>query len=102
MEVNSTEQRRSAGWFIVTAAGLRVAFGVIMAVDAYLKWRPAFAAHYVGYLQNAANGQPPWLVPWFHFWLHIVARNSAFFVGATRLLETAVCIGLLLGLARRI
>lgn len=102
MEVNSTEQRRSAGWVIVTAAGVRVAFGVIMAVDAYLKWRPAFASHYVGYLQNAANGQPGWLAPWFHFWLRIVTINSAFFIGATRLLETAICIGLLLGFARRI
>jgi nitrite reductase (NO-forming) len=43
-------------WLIVAAAGVRTAFGVIMAVDAYLKWQPAFASHYVGYLQNAANG----------------------------------------------
>jgi nitrite reductase (NO-forming) len=89
-------------WLIVAVAGMRTAFGVIMAVDAYLKWQPAFASHYVGYLQNAANGQPGWLAPWFHFWLRIVARNAEFFIGATRLLETAIAIGLLLGLARRL
>ena len=32
-----------------------------MAIDAWLKWQPGFAAHYVGYLQNAANAQPHWL-----------------------------------------
>lgn len=40
---------------------MRAAFGVGMAIDAFLKWRPAFADHYVGYLQNAAKAQPAWL-----------------------------------------
>lgn len=101
METESREQARAAGWLIVAGAGVRTAFGVFMAMDAYLKWQPAFASHYVGYLQNAANGQPAWLAPWFNFWLHIVARNEHFFVSATRLIETAIAIGLLLGLARR-
>jgi nitrite reductase (NO-forming) len=86
---------------IVTAAGVRAAFGVIMAIDAYLKWQPTFAAHYVGYLQNAANAQPIWLAPWFNFWLRIVTPHADFFILATRLIETAVAIGLLLGFARR-
>jgi nitrite reductase (NO-forming) len=101
MNSESTEQTRPAAWLIVAAAGVRAAFGVVMAVDAYLKWQPAFAAHYVGYLQNAANAQPPWLAPWFNFWLRVVPPNAGFFIGATRLIETAVAIGLLLGLARR-
>jgi nitrite reductase (NO-forming) len=87
---------------IVAAAGVRTAFGVLMAMDAYLKWQPEFAAHYVGYLQNAANAQPHWLQPWFHMWLRLVTVHTAFFISATRLIETAVAIGLLLGFARRI
>jgi nitrite reductase (NO-forming) len=101
MNSNVNEETRPAAWLIVAAAGVRAAFGIVMAVDAYLKWQPAFAAHYVGYLPNAANSQPVWLAPWFDFWLRIVPPNVDFFVSATRLIETAVAIGLLLGLARR-
>jgi uncharacterized membrane protein YphA (DoxX/SURF4 family) len=102
MNSESVEGRRTLAWLIVAAAGVRAAFGIIMAIDAYLKWQPTFAAHYVGYLQNATKGQPPWLAPWFNFWLRMVIQHTSFFVLATRLIETAIAIGLLLGLARRI
>jgi nitrite reductase (NO-forming) len=92
----------SRAWLIVAAAGLRTAFGVLMSVDAYLKWQPGFASHYVGYLQNAANAQPHWLQPWFHMWLRLVTIHPEFFISATRWIETAIAIGLLLGFARRI
>ncbi len=95
------EQTPPAPWLIVAAAGVRAAFGVVMAVDAWLKWQPSFAAHYVGYLQNAAKAQPDWLSPWFNFWLRIVPPNADLFISATRVIETAIAIGLLLGLARR-
>ncbi len=96
-----TEQTPSAPWLIVAVAGVRAAFGVVMAVDAYLKWQPSFAAHYVGYLQNAAKAQPDWLASWFNFWLRIVPPNADFFISATRIIETTIAVGLLLGLARR-
>ena len=102
MNSESVEDRRTLAWLMVAAAGVRAAFGIIMAIDAYLKLQPAFAAHYVGYLQNAMKGQPLWLAPWFNFWLRIVIQDTGFFVLATRLIETVIAIGLLLGLARRI
>ncbi len=101
MMAQGMEGSSRSSWALVAASGLRAAFGVIWAVDAYLKWQPAFAQHYVGYLQNAAQGQPAWLTPWFNFWIALVTPNVAFFVLATRLIETAIAIGLLLGLARR-
>jgi nitrite reductase (NO-forming) len=97
-----SSESAAAAWLIVAAAAVRAGFGILMAIDAWLKWQPAFAAHYVGYLQNASNAQPHWLQPWFHFWLRLVVAHTGFFVAATRLIETAVAIGLLLGLARRI
>lgn len=98
----STHEIQSAAWLIVAAAALRTAFGILMAIDAYLKWQPGFAAHYVGYLQNAASAQPQWLQGWFHMWLRLVTMHTPFFISATRLIETAIAIGLLLGFARRI
>ncbi|HEX5490762.1 MAG TPA: multicopper oxidase domain-containing protein [Candidatus Udaeobacter sp.] len=102
MNSESMDERRTLGWVLVAAAAVRTAFGIIMAIDAYLKWQPAFAAHYVGYLQNAMKAQPAWLAPWFSFWLRLVIQHTDFFVLATRLIETAIAVGLLLGFARRV
>jgi len=74
---------------------------VIWAIDAALTWQPAFAVHYLGYLQNAIHAQPDWLQPWFAFWLALVAPAAAIFVWATRIVETLIATGLLLGLARK-
>lgn len=101
-ETKPNAETTSAAWLIVAAAALRTAFGILMAIDAWLKWQPGFAAHYVGYLQNAANAQPHWLQGWFHMWLRLVTMQTTFFISATRLIETAIAIGLLLGFARRI
>ena len=46
--MQSKEETGPAAWLIVAAAGVRAAFGVVMAVDAWLKWQPSFAAHYRG------------------------------------------------------
>jgi nitrite reductase (NO-forming) len=82
-------------------SAIRAAFGVIWAVDAFLAWQPDFSAHYVGYLENAAHGQPAWLAPWYAFWLALVTPNASIFVELTRLIETLIALGLLLGLLRK-
>lgn len=88
-------------WMVPLTSAIRAAFGVIWAVDAFLAWQPGFGAHYVGYLENAARGQPAWLRPWFDFWLAVVTPNAPLFVGLTRLIETLIALGLLLGLVRK-
>ena len=94
-------EARPIAWATVVGSAVRAAFGLVWAFDAFLKWQPAFADHYVGYLRNAAIGQPDWLQPWFAFWLEIVAPNVTLFVWATRIIETAIAVALVLGLARR-
>lgn len=42
------------------------------------------------------------LVPWFHFWIQLVSPRTGFFILATRLIETALAVGLLFGIARRL
>ena len=101
MSQRLTEDLGIPTWLIVLSSAVRAAFGVIWAIDAYLTWRPEFSAHYVGYLQNAARGQPVWLHPWFAFWIGLVTPTAALFIWLTRLLETLIAVGLLLGLARR-
>ncbi|HET7675057.1 MAG TPA: nitrite reductase, partial [Gammaproteobacteria bacterium] len=89
-------------WPAVASTALRVAFGIIWAVNAALTWSPQFAIHYVGYLHNAANGQPAWLEGWFQMWIGLVTPHVALFVWLTRIIETVIAFALLTGFARRI
>ncbi|MDD5371559.1 MAG: multicopper oxidase domain-containing protein [Anaerolineaceae bacterium] len=99
MSAQTMIEDRQTIWLTATSSGLRAAFGVVWAVDAFLAWQPAFAAHYVGYLQNAAQGQPAWLQSWFQFWINLVTPSAGIFISATRIIETLIALGLLLGLA---
>lgn len=85
----------------LAGAALRVAFGVIWAVNAALAWTPQFAANYVGYLHNAAEGQPAWSAWWFNTWIDIVTPHAGLFIWLTRLAETALALALLFGFGRR-
>ncbi len=85
----------------IASAGLRIAFGLIWAVDAALTWTSDFATHYVGYLHNAAQGQADWSAWWFDMWINIVTPNTELFVVLTRLAETALALALLFGFARK-
>jgi len=101
MTLQPPESQGRSTWLIVITSAVRAAYGVIWAIDAYLTWRPHFAAHFVGYLENAAHGQPAWLQSWLAAWLTIVKLAPALFIWATRIIETLIALGLLLGLARR-
>jgi succinate dehydrogenase hydrophobic anchor subunit len=96
-----TNWPRPGVWLVPRTSAIRAALGVIWAIDAFFTWRPAFAVHYVGYLQNAAQNQPSWLQPWFTLWLSLVSSHGDLFVWLTRLVETAITLGLLFGLARK-
>ena len=81
---------------------LRIAFGVVWGIDAYLKWQPSFVRDFTSTIAEGAQGQPAWLGPWFDFWHDLVARNPHLFAYGSAVAETLLAIGLILGLARRI
>jgi nitrite reductase (NO-forming) len=86
----------------MAGTALRVAFGVIWAVSAALTWTDGFAEHYVGYLHNAATGQPGWSAWWFRMWIALVTPHAGLFVWGTRIAETLLALALLLGFARKV
>ncbi len=94
-------KRFSKVWPATATAGLRVAFGIVWAISAALVWEPGFAQHYVGYLHNAVQGQPNWLVGWFNSWISIVTPHAMLFVWLTRIIEAVIALALLTGLARK-
>ncbi|MGH8289825.1 MAG: multicopper oxidase domain-containing protein, partial [Steroidobacteraceae bacterium] len=80
---------------------LRVAFGIIWVVNAGFTWTGQFANHYVGYLHNAAQGQPAWSAFWFNIWIAVVTPHAGLFIWLTRIIETLLAIALVLGIARK-
>jgi nitrite reductase (NO-forming) len=88
----------SAGW---TGTIVRIAFGVIFGIDAYLKWLPGYRRTYVGQLKSVARGQPHWLHGWFHLWIAIQSSAPTLFAVGTGIAETSLALCLLLGVARR-
>jgi thiosulfate dehydrogenase (quinone) large subunit len=83
---------------VKTIALLRIAFGVIWAVDASLKWLPSFAQHtLLDELENASVGQPTPVQAWIGTWMRFVAADPEAFGILLALAETAIAVGLLSG-----
>ncbi|MGH3960523.1 hypothetical protein [Mycobacterium sp.] len=83
-------------------AAVRVAFGVIWAIDAWLKWQPGFRTTFLPNMLATAAAQPRWLSPWFDFWLRLERPAPGLWVYLGAAVETVIAITLLLGLGRRV
>jgi uncharacterized membrane protein YphA (DoxX/SURF4 family) len=88
----------SAGW---TGTIVRLLFGVIWAIDAYLKWLPGYRDTYISNLKQTAQGQPSFLHGWFRFWINLQSGAPTVFATLTGVAETSLALVLLLGVARR-
>jgi uncharacterized membrane protein YphA (DoxX/SURF4 family) len=80
---------------------LRIAFGAIWAVDASLKWQPAFQANFQQILSGVAQGQPGFLSWWFGLWQFVVSGRAPVFAILTASTETYLAVALLTGFARK-
>lgn len=101
MTLPDDDHSASSTWPAVAGTALRVAFGIIWIVGAGLTFSGDFAAHYVGYLHNAAHGQPAWAAWWFAMWIALVTPHAGLFVWLTRIAETALALALIFGFARK-
>ncbi len=101
--MSSPNDRESiaGAWRAMARAALRVAFGIIWVVNAGFTWTSQFANHYVGYLHNAAQGQPAWSAFWFDAWIAVVTPHAGLFVWLTRIITTLLAAALMLGIARK-
>jgi nitrite reductase (NO-forming) len=83
-------------------SALRVAFGLIWAIDAALKWLPGFRATYMPTIMGIAQGQPGWLKPWFNLWINLQHPRAMFFAYLVAVVETLIAVALLFGFARKL
>lgn len=97
---NTTTSRQliSTNWREKGIGVLRIVFGLVWAIDAWLKWQPGFQNNFVSYLTGALNGQPAPAHAWIYFWIHVIQVNPLVFARLEALGETAIAIGLILGI----
>lgn len=86
---------------MLAIAVLRIAFGLIWAVDAALKWQPAFQANFNQIVSGVAQGQPAFLSWWFGLWQLIVSGRAPIFAVLTATTETYLAFALIAGFARK-
>ena len=77
---------------------LRIAFGLVWLVAAWLKWQPAFQNSFVAQVSGAKDGQPGLIQAWISFWTTLISANPLLFARFEAATETAIAIFLLLGL----
>ena len=80
---------------------LRIAFGLVWAVDAYFKWQPAFISDFKDAVSSAATNQPLLIKDWILMWSSTISVNSHHFAIVTAILETIIALGLLFGVFTR-
>ncbi len=78
----------------------RISFGVVVLVDAFFKWNPAFFSNFTSFISS--EGQPTFTLGWFNFWISLVNLNPQFFALLVALIETFLALALILGFARKL
>lgn len=78
-------------------AFLRVAFGCVWAVAAWLKWQPQFQNSFVSQVASAKAGQPSVIQAWITWWENLVSINPLLFARLEASIETALAVCLILG-----
>lgn len=99
--ITTTETTRVSLWRARAIAFLRIAFGLIWAIDAWFKWQPEFQQNFMKIVQGGAASQPAWLGPFYRFWVTALQPYVHALTVATAIGETVIAGALILGLGRK-
>jgi nitrite reductase (NO-forming) len=80
---------------------LRVAFGLVWAIDAILKWLPGFRDGFGTMLDQASKAQPGWLRPMFDLWTGLSHWEVTALATISATTETFLALALISGFARK-
>ena len=84
-------------WRPKVIGALRVAFGLVWAVAAWLKWQPDFQNHFLDQVSAAKDGQLSLAAGWISFWIHLVSTDPLLFARVEASTETTLAVCLILG-----
>lgn len=96
--ITTMQTTRVSLWRARAIAFLRIAFGLIWAIDAWFKWQSGFINSFTDQITKAKQDQPLGVQSWLSFWAHLVSSNPHFFAYLTATVEAILAIFLILGL----
>lgn len=76
---------------------VRIAFGLVWAIDASFKWQPDFANHFTHYLTGNLAGDPGFVQAWINLWITIIKVDPHVFAYLVASAETAIAVSLIFG-----
>ena len=79
----------------------RVAFGVVWLVDGSMKFLLCQPSDVIKLIQDASQGQPGWLHPWYNFWLASLTSAPATCLHGIGSIELALGSALVIGFLRK-
>ena len=92
------EDTRVSSWRAKAIAAMRIAFGLVWAVAAWLKWQPGFINGFTDKVSGAKDGQAPAVQSWISFWTNLISKNPHFFAYLLASTETAIAVFLIFGI----
>ncbi len=95
---SSSHSRPLANWRQQGIAAVRIMFGLIWGVAAWLKWQPAFQNSFVDQVSGARDGQPALVQGWISFWANLIGANPLLFARIEATTESAIALCLIFGL----
>ena len=95
--VTTTENTRISSWRARAIAFLRIAFGLVWAIAAWLKWQPQFIDSFASQVTSKKGGQPSVIQSWISFWANLVNTNPHLFAYLLASTETAIAVFLIFG-----
>lgn len=92
------DSTRVSTWRAKAIALLRVAFGLVWAIAAWLKWQPQFINSFSEKISASTEGQPAAIQAWISFWSHLINMNPHLFAYGLASAETAIAFFLIFGI----
>jgi thiosulfate dehydrogenase [quinone] large subunit len=98
--LNSSDTSRSVAlsWRAKGIATLRIFFGLVWIVAAWLKWQPGFISNFSSMISGGADGQPGPIQTWIKLWVTIVNINPHLMAYGAAVVETLIAAFLVLGI----
>jgi uncharacterized membrane protein YphA (DoxX/SURF4 family) len=87
-----------SSWRARLVALARIAFGIIWAIAAWLKWQPAFINSFKDQVTGASDKASPAVQGWIAFWGNLVGTNPHLYAYLLASIETALAVFFIFGL----
>jgi thiosulfate dehydrogenase [quinone] large subunit len=96
--ITPTGPTRVTPWRAKGIALLRIVFGIVWGIAAWLKWQPGFISSFTDQVTGSKDEQPAAVQSWITWWGNLVSTNPHFFAYLLACTETAIALFFIFGI----